>query len=87
MENIFKTVLWYIFDWMDVHEHTINGKNVKLFYDESDSLFWVLIDNHNADKLLKKIWKLWNDRLFIKWDWIELNTELYDLISNFIEYD
>lgn len=86
--KFFETVLWYVFDNMDIEEHIIDNKNYKFFYDRDDSLFAVLIENKQNPKLLKEIWKLWNNHLFFSWkEWHELNVEMHDLITNFNWYD
>ena len=82
--KFFKTIYWYIFDTMDIEEHTINWKNVKLFYDSQDSLFWVLIDNQYDSWLFKTINYHNSKKLFLDGkEWKELNLELYNLISNY----
>jgi len=82
--QFFKTIYWYVFDYMEIEEHTINWKNVKLFYDINDNLFGVLIDNKSDSWLFKTIQYHNSKKLFIDGkEWKELNTELHSLISNY----
>jgi hypothetical protein len=72
---------------MYTEDHYISNKRITFFYDDSHQFFWILVDGKYSQLLektiLDKICPIDIELYNYKW---EINMDLHDIITNYLEY-
>lgn len=72
---------------MYTEDHDIQWKRITFFYDDNHEFFWILVDGRYSQvleqRILDKISPIDVELYDYKW---ELNTNLMDIITNYLEY-